>query len=86
MNIKKVLKRLVGVNILINLFVILVCLGDTQNKYGKVFIEKYSCVLIICLKSCCVIVLALLLIFLIAWCFGITEENNDDDNNFDYYY
>jgi hypothetical protein len=77
---KKILKRLLGIVLLINILPVLVGVTDEKNTFGKIFIERY--ITVINTEFTVLIAGAILVsvIFLIIWCFGGLESDDVDDS------
>jgi hypothetical protein len=81
MSIKhKLLKRLLGVVLLLNIFPILIGIIDDRSKTRKTFIERYITVIQIEFVVLAALVVMTSVVFLIVWCFGGLESDDVDDS------
>jgi hypothetical protein len=81
MSIKhKLLKRLLGVVLLLDIFPILIGITDDRNKTGKTFIERYITVIQFEFVVVAAAVVIASVVFLIVWCFGGFEYEYVDDS------
>jgi hypothetical protein len=81
MSIKhKILKRLLGIVLVLNALPILVGVTDDKNKAGKTFVEKYVTVVQVEFTILTGAVIMVAMIGLVVWCFGGFEYEDVDDS------
>jgi len=76
----KILKRLLGIVLVLNIFPVLIGIIDEKNKISKTFIEKYTNVIRFEFTVLISAALIISIIFLIVWCFGGFESDDVDDS------